>query len=305
MPSQPPLRHDVFSAVFGPPSMPNLQNLAPQHRQRLAASAVDAEPERQKQYMGSLNQLQPSQLLAEELAFFTHVRHLNQDQDQDQDQDRGRGQHQDQPHGQRSTASAAAPSVASTSLTDMSLERGDRQYLSHTKKIVHAFEKHSQNPAQPLPRKNRRGTRGAGTSRLKNSPTLAPAPATAPAAAPTKSPAKPPIQSRAASPRVDYSDSGTENDDMRSLPTTPKSSSAKQHVPPPSAFGFGPSSAAASESASLRMRQLRFSYDQARLQYKTYGKHLVDLDAQMRNLVCDMLELASDGRGVPEADQEE
>ncbi|GKT67220.1 hypothetical protein ColTof4_13607 [Colletotrichum tofieldiae] len=299
MPSQPPLRHDVFSAVFGPPSVPNLQDLAPQQRQRLAASAVDVEPERQKQYMGSLNQLQPSQLLAEELAFFTHARHLNQDQDQDQDQD--------QPHGQRSTASAAAPSVASTSLTDMSLERGDRQYLSHTKKIVHAFEKHSQNPAQPLPRKNRRGTRGAGTSRLKNSPTLAPAPAPAPApaAAPTKSPAKPPVQSRAASPRAVYSDSDTENDDMRSLSTTPKSSSAKQHVPPPFPFGLDPSSAPASESALHRMRQLRFSYDQARLQYKTYGKHLVDLDARMRNIVCDMLELASAERGVPEAGQEE
>ncbi|GKT61368.1 hypothetical protein ColTof4_01452 [Colletotrichum tofieldiae] len=171
----------------------------------------------------------------------------------------------------------------STTLTNMELENGTGQRLSHLKRIVSGYDRHNQSPAQSLPDRKHRSARGCRRGR--------------------RTPQRPDedllISLKADSRAVDPSDMTSDD-----RPMTPNTNNNAGRIGPASPSG-GDRVVRATPGAVKRMRALQRECVAVLDRYKEALRVLTDNDVRMREIDAEVKLLGAGAGAVEEEEEEE
>lgn len=240
----------------------------------------------QQTYATALNDVAGKDLLPEETEFLAR---FNQDRI---------GTHEGPDH--------VPPGTPSTTLTDMDLERRERQRPSHSRKIVNLYQKEIR-AGHVMGRKTRRGTRGGESRQIM-------APLSPPEAMPDRLTLASDVSDMVSNASTSFHDRlpsrygtrGGESLHHRGMvplsppePTSDRLAAAadvsnmtfSDHPPPLPHHPLRMATRTQLEGLTEKLRE-------AQSKYRTHAQSMVDLDAEMRAISADMLRLACEDKGL-------
>ncbi|WYZ36296.1 hypothetical protein EsH8_XII_000046 [Colletotrichum jinshuiense] len=240
----------------------------------------------QQTYATALNDVAGKDLLPEETEFLAR---FNQDRI---------GTHEGRDH--------VPPGTPSTTLTDMDLERRERQRPSHSRKIVNLYQEETR-AGHVMGRKTRRGTRGGESRKIM-------APLSPPEAMPDRLALASDVSDMVSNASTGFHDRLPSQYRTRSeeslhhhgvVPLSPpeptsdrlaaaadvSDMTSSDHPPPRPYHPLRMATRTQLEGLTEKLRE-------AQSKYRTHAQSMVDLDAEMRAISADMLRLACEDKGL-------